>query len=297
MNNFINVLKIQYGTVIPDDGSELGSFESPSLQANAIVSIIQLVLFITGIVLIVRAIYRFVKCSQKKKLLKKKQEENLASPAEIEQEKLKLDDEKGEGIVWIVLGFISWFLSSALSMIKTFKPIIYIYPEEDNTDVSVTLSKPNQITCSYPKYNNGWNVIVDKDGTIRNQDREYYSLYWEGMIHPKEMKDGFVVSGEDTAKFFEEKLALLGLTDKEAEEFIIYWLPKMENNKYNLIRFLTAEELNEEMALEVKPKPDTLIRISMQYKPLLFKQDIPEQKLERVERKGFTVVEWGGGEI
>ena len=187
-------------------------------------------------------------------------------------------------------------ITGVLQITKSFKPVIYIYPEEDNTEVTVTLSNPDRITCSYPEYNDGWQVIADKDGTIRQygKDREYYSLYWEGLINAKEMKDGFVVKGEDTAEFLEEKLAILGLTDKEAEEFIIYWLPKLEGNKYNLIRFLSMEELNEEMELKVSPEPETLIRIQMQYKPLASYQEIPKQKLTPVERKGFTVVEWGG---
>ena len=33
----------------------------------------------------------------------------------------------------------------------------------------------------------------------------------------------------------EEKLAILGLTERESEEFIVYWLPKLEKNKYNYI--------------------------------------------------------------
>ena len=41
----------------------------------------------------------------------------------------------------------------------------------------------------------------------------------------------------------EEKLAILGLNEREAEEFIIYWLPKLESNKYNYIRFATEEEI------------------------------------------------------
>jgi hypothetical protein len=186
-----------------------------------------------------------------------------------------------------------------LSVTKTLKPIIYIYPETDNMNVSVTLSNPDKITCSYPKYDNGWDVVVNKDGTIKEQgkERSYYSLYWEGLIHKKDFKDGFVVKGEDTAAFLEEKLELLGLNEKEAEEFIIYWLPKMEKNNYNLIRFLEDDEYNEEMELIVDPKPDTLIRVQMQFKPLLFKKDIPEQKLEKVDRKGYTVVEWGASEV
>ena len=71
----------------------------------------------------------------------------------------------------------------------------------------------------------------------------------------------------------------------------------MEKNNYNLIRFLEEDELNEEMELNINPKPDTLIRIQMQYKPLLFNTDIPEQELTEVERNGYTVVEWGGSKV
>ena len=49
----------------------------------------------------------------------------------------------------------------------------------------------------------------------------------------------------DVIKFLEEKLGILGLTEREAEEFIVYWLPLMEKNKYNYIRFETLEEINE----------------------------------------------------
>ncbi len=200
-------------------------------------------------------------------------------------------------LIFAILSFVLIVASGTLGIIKTFKPIIYIYPKEDNTEVSVTLSNPEKITCSYPKYNEGWNVVVDEDGTIKKEGREYYALYWEGLISAKEFKDGFVVKGEDTAKFLEEKLKVLGLTDREAEEFIVYWLPKMENNNYNLIRFLEEDELNEEMELNISPKPDTLIRIQMQYKPLLFNMNIQEQELTETERSGYTVVEWGGSKV
>lgn len=71
----------------------------------------------------------------------------------------------------------------------------------------------------------------------------------------------------------------------------------MEDNNYNFIRFRTMEEINEYMPLEFSQKPDTLIRVIMDFKPLTEKLDVKEQKLEKVERKGFTIVEWGGREI
>ena len=45
---------------------------------------------------------------------------------------------------------------------------------------------------------------------------------------------------------------------------------------------------------EFSPKPDTLIRIFLTIKKIDSPIEIKEQKLEHHERKGFTVVEWGG---
>lgn len=179
------------------------------------------------------------------------------------------------------------------------KPIIYLYPQE-KTELTVTLGKPENLTCSYPEYKNGWNVVANPDGTLVDKEsgRELYSLYWEGLqTEPVNMEEGFVVKGTDTTKFLEEKLAILGLTDKEAEEFIVYWLPELQNNEYNYIRFATIDEINTNMPLDFSVNPDTLIRVLMQYKPLDEKIEVREQKLETPARNGFVAVEWGGTEI
>lgn len=179
------------------------------------------------------------------------------------------------------------------------KPIIYLYPEK-KTELSVKLGKPENITCSYPKYNNEWNIIANTDGTLidTNTGRKLYSLYWEGKQSvPVEFEDGFVVKKDDTVQFLEEKLAILGLNETEAEEFIIYWLPKLQKNDYNYIRFATMDEINNNMPLYFSVEPDTIIRVLMQYKPLDHYIEVPEQKLETPERKGFVAVEWGGTEI
>ena len=178
-----------------------------------------------------------------------------------------------------------------------YKPMIYLYPEKD-MNVNVKLGNSKYLTTTYPKYNNEWNVYAKTNGDLLLNGRTYYGLYWEGNNHKVEVKeDGFVVKGEDTAKFLEEKLAVLGLTEREANEFIVYWLPKMEHNKYNYIRFETKEEIDKYMPMEVSPKPDTVIRVYMNYKALDEKINVEEQQLTKVNRKGFTVVEWGGSII
>lgn len=179
------------------------------------------------------------------------------------------------------------------------KPIIYLYPTKD-TNVSVKLLNDKLITHSYPKYENEWNVLAKSNGDLVDlkTNRNLYALYYENKnIIDFNTDDGFVVKGEDTIKFLEEKLEILGLNEKESEEFIIYWLPKLENNKYNYIRFATMDEINENMPLEINPKPDTIIRILMTYKPLEDKIDIKEQKLNKALRNGYTVVEWGGTKL
>jgi hypothetical protein len=47
----------------------------------------------------------------------------------------------------------------------------------------------------------------------------------------------------------------------------------------------------------ITPKPDSELRVFMVYKPLKKKIDLPEQKLQPFERRGFTVVEWGGSKV
>ena len=180
------------------------------------------------------------------------------------------------------------------------KPIIYLYPTEE-TEISVKLNNKENITCSYPKYENGWNVLAEPNGDLTDLDtgRKLYSLYYESKNKKnyKVEKDGFVVEGKDTAKFLEEKLEILGLTERESEEFIIYWLPKLESNKYNYIRFATEDEIDNNMELDITPKPDSVIRVMMTYKGLNKKLDVEEQKLVTPVRTGFVAVEWGGSEI
>lgn len=178
---------------------------------------------------------------------------------------------------------------------KAAKPVIYLYPTSEQI-VSVELNYKGKLTCTYPEYKGQWAVKAKPDGTLTNiaDDREYSYLFWEGTSNNKwDMSKGFVVKGEETEKFLQEKLEYLGLTPKEYNEFIVYWLPIMQENKYNLITF-AGEEYENIAPLKITPKPDSILRVMMVFKPLNKPINVEEQELKPFIRKGFTVVEWGG---
>ena len=175
------------------------------------------------------------------------------------------------------------------------KPIIYIYPEEE-IEVNVKLDIKGKLTSTYPKYpNGGWKVKAKPNGDLTTKDgKEYYSLYWEAISEkPFSFLECFLVKRENTIAFLEEKLKILGLNSREANEFIIYWLPILEKNPYNRIHFST-EQYEEQAKLTITPKPDTLIRVFMVFKGEEKPVRVFEQKLTPKQRKGYTVVEWGG---
>ena len=182
------------------------------------------------------------------------------------------------------------------------KPIIYLY-NYDTSNVRVELSRPEAITCSYPKYTTGWEVYADGPKLIAD-GKELYSSYYESAAPASVYEnfnkgDGFLVKGEDAAEFLDEQLSLMGLDYKEREEFIIYWLPKLERNEYNHIYFSLPEEINMIQELTVTPAPTQFIRVNMIFEAVNADYKVNEQKIEKFERNFAerTVVEWGGIEV
>lgn len=182
---------------------------------------------------------------------------------------------------------------------ETKKPVIYLYPTV-NKEVTVKIDYKGKINATYPDYNDGWNVIASPSGKIINKadNKEYSYLFWEGKSGKTnwDLSKGYVVKGKDTEKFLQNKLSELRLKPSEYNEFIVYWLPSMENNKYNLITF--QNEAYENIAkLNIIPKPDSMLRVFMVFKALTKPIDIDKPKIKPFERTGFTVVEWGGTEL
>lgn len=70
----------------------------------------------------------------------------------------------------------------------------------------------------------------------------------------------------------------------------------MQENAYNLITF-QQEAYTETAQLDILPKPDSVLRVFMAFKPLEAPVQIEAPEIMPFERIGFTVVEWGGAAL
>ncbi|MBD3636653.1 MAG: hypothetical protein HUJ25_04870 [Crocinitomicaceae bacterium] len=189
------------------------------------------------------------------------------------------------------------------------KPVIYLYPEKE-TDVTVKMDDKIEITTSYPEYNGGWDITASPDGTLKQGDREYPYLFWEGPIQYQQfgffpVSDlgtyGLFINSDTVVSFLEKELAMFGLNAKESADFITYWAPRMQRHTYNLVYFMLDEEYDNTIGtIEVTPKPDVIRRVYLVFCGLDFEIDtVPNRTIpdEPLNRDGFVVIEWGGTEL
>ncbi|MBU2566741.1 hypothetical protein KKG46_04240, partial [Patescibacteria group bacterium] len=175
------------------------------------------------------------------------------------------------------------------------KPVIYLYPEQ-NAKVHVQLPDFINVTVSDPIYpQGGWNVLAHPNGQLDYSDGNTYgSLFWEGIgVNYQTPATGFVVKNGEVESFLDKTLTEYGLNTTEKTEFMDFWVPLMTDSPYYRISFL-VEDWNQAAPLFVSPKPDTYIRIFMDWEKLDAPMDIQAPTINPPERQGFTLVEWGG---
>lgn len=175
------------------------------------------------------------------------------------------------------------------------KPVIYLYPEQ-KTDVNVEVGA--KVTVSEPTYHTGWNVTAYPDSSIFNKQdgKTYPYLFWEGQGYGKypQITKGFVVKRQDVEQTLRTHLSRLGLNQQESADFLEFWLPHMPNKPYIRLSWLDTQQMNELAPLKLSVRPDTTIRVFLDAQGLDRPINIQPQSLTHPERKGFTLVEWGG---
>ena len=176
-----------------------------------------------------------------------------------------------------------------------FKPLLYLYPM-NKTNITVTFPSNKILTTTYPKYIDSWKVTAYPNGDLIDKEGNYYyGLYWEAISNYKvSFNEGFYVDKENALSFLEDKLSIIGLSPKERNEFIMYWLPILENNEKNLVYFELTNERNSHDQIIINPKPDSYLRVYIHVKKVNNKVNIKEEKLDTFNRVGYVAVEWGG---
>ncbi|MEI8130577.1 MAG: hypothetical protein WCG55_03680 [bacterium] len=176
------------------------------------------------------------------------------------------------------------------------KPVIYLYPQNAET-VSVKIAPQGGFTKTEPAYGTGWTVFAKPNGELKNlsDGKSYPYLFWEGHGGLYQTPDkGFVVAQNDVHTFLVSKLTELGLNTKETADFIEFWEPRMTGSPYYFVTFLGNQTMDQIAPLSISPKPDTVIRILMDFTPLTTPKHFDPITIHTPIRKGFTVVEWGG---
>jgi len=201
--------------------------------------------------------------------------------------------------LYFKIGLTHQITSAGFKDFMAEKPVLYLYPE-DTTKVNVQVKLNNhKMIFDYPSYRNGWEVTATPSGDLYDEaNKQYYCLFWEteGPAIAENLDEGFVIHKSEAITFLEDKLTHLGLNARESNEFIIYWLPKLQQSEYSAVYF-AFEEYEKIAKLNISPRPDQVIRVMMLFESLDAPIELEEQILpEKPKRFGFTAVEWGGSQ-
>lgn len=179
------------------------------------------------------------------------------------------------------------------------KPVVYLYPTHPMF-VDVSVETPGEIIASDPTYpTNGWkNVFAYPTGELIYENSLYRELFYESAISDVQKPEtGITLKSEKLTEQLEPILIKLGLIKNEREEFLDWWVPKLQalHTPYVFFSIISAEEKNRLDRVIITPEPDTRIEFIAYFGPLEKPYDGPKLQFpETPQRIGFTAVEWGG---
>ncbi len=191
-----------------------------------------------------------------------------------------------------------WFrvVDSWTAFTPNCKPAIYLYPQKPQ-DINVKLGILGDITVSDPIYNpeKGWNVKAFPDGTINQITDSYPYLFYEANLKDGyKPKEGWIISRDKIKDQLKAILNTVGLNEKERDDFLEYWLPRLTMKPYYFAGLVPREEINTQETLFINPSPSKIIRVRLIFEGLDYPISVVSPKLSNIKREGFTVVDWGG---
>jgi len=192
-------------------------------------------------------------------------------------------------LLWSIAFLLGNIVLASLNTAR--KPAIYLYPTEDMV-VNVKVDVNGLFFNDIPHYGEGWKVFVTKDGII--EGKYDYLFYEAALLHLDIPEKGWVVKYDQLENWFDKNLPKFGLNEKEKRQFVEYWEKELPRANYYEIKLFDKKFVDENLTLNISPKPDTITRLLFHFKALNENKKIEEPIIVTPERKGFTVVEWGG---
>jgi len=175
------------------------------------------------------------------------------------------------------------------------KPVIYLYPPKES---QIKVQVGAKITKSEPTYpEKGWLVNAKPNGELTYQNQNYPYLFWEGLgngTYPNYKNKGILVKQKDLATTLYKQLSQLGLNQKESADFMDFWQSKLPTTPYVRLTWLDTADMDNLAPISVNPKPNTKIRIFLEFEGLEKRVNLIPQTLSAPKREGFTLIEWGG---
>ncbi|MGH7203639.1 MAG: hypothetical protein ACREHC_04315 [Candidatus Levyibacteriota bacterium] len=179
------------------------------------------------------------------------------------------------------------------------KPVIYLYPTIP-TSVNVQVITSGTIVVSDPHYpQGGWqNVLAYPNGNLTYNGKQYAELFYESSVTDFQKPDkGIIIAKNQLPEKLSSILDQLGLINNEKQEFLDFWLPKLQNlpSPYIYFSLLDTSAKAQVDKVTISPKPDTEIAFIAYFKPVSSATYGSVLHLPtKPQRVGFVSVEWGG---
>lgn len=177
--------------------------------------------------------------------------------------------------------------------IMLYKPNIYIYPNEQ-IQLTVKLDFPigGKVVTSIPEYGTSWNISVDTNGLI---DNTYFYLFYESTQPDIWQKNyGWFLKKDELESFFRKNMGDYGFRGREIDDFIDYWIPRLNNYAFYSIYPQTKELINNVIQFDFSKQPDNLLRLFYVVKGQnQLENQLIEPTIDSFMREGYYITEWG----
>lgn len=210
---------------------------------------------------------------------------------------------------------LEWFLfGESYGFNAHCKPAIYLYPPSKLL-VNVKVYPKGELSYTDPPYDpgKGWVVAANPNGDLyqatSHEPRaisKYDYLYYESKLLDSEIKrslpadagkkptEGWSVKFDELESLYNKILPKLGLNEKEKNDFKEYWLKTLPESQYYFVGLVGKNQRDYLEPLVVTPSPDTSIRFSLYFEPIDAPRIVQEPEIKTPQRRGFTLVDWGG---